>query len=233
MSVQHALWAAAYLIALIIARPAHAEPQLIPTDQPLFYFGGLGGWTNLKQQQTSIPSVPGMTGPQAWTGGFNVGARAGVEWGAWQFEGEFRYQENGNDTIARHPAEGNRTSYALLANAIYDLDIGLPFSPHVGGGIGTVALHDNLSVPVIGIGQATGVTDWEFGYQAIAGIRYKVNPNLSLDIDYRYLATAGASFLSQQSLVIDGAPVGNRRVASGYNSHSVVASLTLRFGAFQ
>ena len=151
MSIQHAreLRAAGYLIALIITMPAHADSQLIPTGQPLGYFGGEGGWTGLESQQASIPSVPGKTGPQAWAGGFDVGARAGVEWGSWRFEGEFRYQQNGDDTIARHPAKGDRTAYALLTNAIYDLDIGLPFSPHVGGGVGRCtdnSLRDGLGL---------------------------------------------------------------------------------------
>lgn len=223
------LRAAACLTALLAALPAYAGPQLLPAGPPAFYVGGEGGWTSLDKQQASIPSVAGKSGPQVWKDGFNLGARGGIAWGPWRLEGEFRYLENGDDTIARHPAHGNRTAYALLANAIYDFDIGLPFSPHIGGGLGAVALHDSVSVPSIGVGEATGVTDWEFGYQGIAGIRYDIAPTVSLDIDYRYLAAAGASFATRPTLVIDGTPVGNRIATSGYRSHSVVASLRLLF----
>ena len=67
-------------------------------------------------------------------------------------------------------------------------------------------------------------TTWEFGYQAIAGLRYNINPALAFDLDYRYLATAGP----------DASVEGNRGVVSttdGSASNSVVASLSLRFGA--
>jgi len=36
--------------------------------------------------------------------------------------------------------------------------------------------------------------DWQFGYQAIAGVRYNITPNVAFDLDYRYLATTRATF---------------------------------------
>src|SRR5216684_2166346 len=60
----------------------------------------------------------------------------------------------------------------------------------------------------------------ELGYQGIAGIRYNVNPALAFDLDYRYLGTTDPTFASV---------IGKYR--SGYSSHNVVASLSMRFGA--
>ena len=39
---------------------------------------------------------------------------------------------------------------------------------------------------------------WNFGYQAIAGIRYDINPLLAFDLDYRYLATTRADLHQQR-----------------------------------
>ena len=38
---------------------------------------------------------------------------------------------------------------------------------------------------------------WDFGYQAIAGIRYDINPLLAFDVDYRYLATTEPTFTNK------------------------------------
>ena len=192
-----------------------------------FYGGGEGGWTSLASETGNLP---GKRGPETWTGGFNVGARLGYEWEMLRLEGEFRYQENDVSSIARHSAKGDRAAYPLLINLIYDIRLGWPVSPHLGAGIGAIALHDRVRVPVIGIGEATDRTDWEFGYQAIAGLRYDIGSNVAVDIDYRYLATTTPSFTIRPGLVIDGTPVGNLEARSGYHSHSLVASLIFRFG---
>ena len=204
-----------------------AQAQFVPTGAASFYVGAEGGWTSLASAEARIPE---KEGPQNWVEGSNAGARAGFEWAMWRLEGEFRYQHSNVSTIALHPARGDRAAYAFLLNLIRDLDIGWPLSPHFGAGFGAVALHDDVRVPAIGIGQATDRSDWEFGYQGIAGLRYDLSPALAFDLDYRYLATTGAHFVTRAGLIIDGTGVGNLKETSSYHAHSVVASLTLRFG---
>jgi len=217
------------LIALMNAAQTNAQLLQFPDLHEVgFYVGGEGGWTSLEDD---VNRLPNKKGPETWRGGFNVGVRAGYEWAAMRLEGEFRYQNNDADSIARHPAKGDRTAHPLLVNAIYDLRVGWPVSPHFGAGIGAVALHDRVRVPIIGVGQATDRTDWEFGYQAIAGLRYDINPRFTFDIDYRYLGTTAPRFSTRSGLVIDGTPVGNLQETSGYRSHNVVASLSIHFGA--
>jgi outer membrane protein OmpA-like peptidoglycan-associated protein len=113
-----------------------------------------------------------------------------------------------------------------MTNAIYDFSFGWPITPHVGVGIGAVELHDSIGLP--GIGSFGSKTDWQFGYQAIAGVRYNINPSLAFDVDYRYLATTGSSFTATS-------PIGEHNTftfnTGGIATNSIVASLTLRFGA--
>ncbi|HEX3415455.1 MAG TPA: OmpA family protein [Stellaceae bacterium] len=74
---------------------------------------------------------------------------------------------------------------------------------------------------------------WNFGYQAIAGFRYDINPLLAFDVDYRYLATTDPSFTNKGTFPFPpfGLPPGTAKYTSGYSTHNIVASLTMKFGA--
>jgi OOP family OmpA-OmpF porin len=138
-----------------------------------------------------------------------------------------------------------------------------PVTPHIGFGIGAVNTNDSVSlnpVTLNGLGRTTvstpagiagviGATSpfpnptlggtflkgntWSFGYQAIAGIRYDINPLLAFDIDYRYLATTEPTFNNKGVAPFPpfGFPPNTTKYRSGYNTQNIVASLTMKFGA--
>jgi OmpA-OmpF porin, OOP family len=158
---------------------------------------------------------------------------------------------------------GNRTTHAIMTNFIYDFTIGWPVSPHIGFGVGAVDNVDSVSLNPVGIGNGNvtvrtpgGATigaigagtpftnptlggtflkgsNWNFGYQAIAGIRYDINPLLAFDLDYRYLATTSPSFNNKGVFPFPpfGFPPNTTKYKSGYNTQNIVASLTMKFGA--
>jgi outer membrane protein OmpA-like peptidoglycan-associated protein len=76
-------------------------------------------------------------------------------------------------------------------------------------------------------------SSWNFGYQAIAGFRYDINPLLAFDVDYRYLATTSPSFTNKGVFPFPpfGLPSSTVKYTSGYQTHNIVASLTMKFGA--
>ena len=82
---------------------------------------------------------------------------------------------NTNDSVSPNPTQ------PLLANQT--LTVSGP-----GGTIGKVGAGTPFTNPVFGGTFLKGNT-WQFGYQAIVGIRYDINPLLAFDLDYRYLAT--------------------------------------------
>ena len=213
---------------------AQAQWFPLPTGPGTIYFGVEGGFTSL---QDASGHVVGTAIPvkERWDDGFNVGARAGYEWGPFRFEEEFRFAQN---TLTRFAVDGavgtrgpngalgtirgDRNQYAIMTNVIYDFNwLNLPWAitPHIGGGIGAVEVRDG--VRVVGLGTIASNTDWEFGYQAIAGIRYNINPALAFDLDYRYLGTTDPTFRTGVGV----------RYTSEHQTHNVVASLTMRFGA--
>src|SRR5262249_24063985 len=123
--------------------------------------------------------------------------------------------------------QGNLNSYSFMTNAIYDFSFSsIPYiTPHIGVGIGASIMNNRTGIRGSGPGNVTVIrdTDTEFAYQAIAGVRYNINPALAFDIDYRYFATTEPTFRTPANL-------GNLRVTGGYNTHNLVASLTWKFG---
>jgi OOP family OmpA-OmpF porin len=227
-------------VALAVALSwADARAQLFapPSGPGTWYFGGQGGWTDLENQSGKFANT--HVG-EHYDDGFNAGVRGGYEWGPWRFEEEFSYQTNGLSSVnsafipfgGTNHVSGNRTAYAFMTNAIYDFNIGWAVTPHLGAGIGAVDLHDAISfrsgsgvkgIPGVSSTGAVGFSSsstTELGYQGIAGIRYNINPSLAFDLDYRYLATTDPTFHSVLG-----------KYTSGYSTHNIVASLTVRFGA--
>jgi OOP family OmpA-OmpF porin len=231
MKCRHLLGAS--LALAVVLNWSNAQAQSAPFGGPsAWYFGVEGGWTGLANSPTGSASSP-LVGSvsEGLSDGYNIGGRIGYEWGALRIEEEFRYQRNDITSITDGvplktvSANGTRTAYALMTNAIYDFNVGLPFTPHIGAGIGAVGQRDEWTVAA---GRCDDAWDWQFGYQAIAGVRYNITPSFVLDVDYRYLATTDPTF------VFNGAgapaPVVGTTFSSEYGTHSVVVSLSVLFG---
>jgi len=245
---------------------AEAHAQLFgPYPPGAFYLGPEAGWTHLTSQNPNV-TVTGPRGFTVgnrvnrqvnYDSGFNAGVRAGYLWGPWRFEGEYSYRNNNvsNSRTATGPngsaflaSDGSAHSNAIMANVLYDFTFGWPITPHIGGGLGGI----NVDRSIGGTGTATcpngntvtfttntpSANTWRFGYQAIAGLRYFINPALALDVDYRYVATSG----SGGTVSSNGALERNRLLAQTtccfvtnvgnvkYGTQNIVASLTMMFG---
>ena len=197
-------------------------PLFAPQARAQIYIGAEGGWTGLPDQPITVPGL--FSTNLKFNRGFNAGVRVGYEWGPWRFEEEYSYRHNNvpnNFSFFGFPISGisgNRHTNAVMTNVLYDFTLGYPITPHFGFGIGAVEISDGVKLPLIG--QFINDSTWEFGYQGIAGIRYNISPELTLDLDYRYLAT------TQPTLRIANT---NLRYRSGYNTNNFVASLIYRF----
>jgi OmpA-OmpF porin, OOP family len=203
-----------------------AAVSLVPAAQAqnyTYYIGGEAGWSSLTNQTDRAAGLPGLN--KRFDDGFAAGARAGIEWGPWRLEEEYVYRSNDLDRatvngIRINGATGSREAHAIMTNVLYDFSLGWPVIPHVGGGIGAVDIIDHGSAP--GVGRVQNDDDWQFGYQAIAGVRWPVSPNLAVDLDYRYLATTDPTFRTATNPSV--------RYRSGYETHNLMASLVYRFG---
>ena len=96
------------------------------------------------------------------------------------------------------PASGSLRTYGVMANALFDMDIGFPWLyPFVGGGVGYAWTNSGqLTVAAPGAAnlsaQADG-TQGRFAVQAIAGLSFPMPgvPGLSLSTEYRFLGALG------------------------------------------
>ena len=206
---------------LACAMVALAASLLASASSAQIYIGGEAGWTGLVGKRDTIAGLTSVTA--RFNAGFNAGFRAGYEWGPWRFEEEYSYRQNGaRDLVGTHftlgGVSGDRHTNSIMTNVLYDFTVGFPITPHFGFGVGAVDIFDGLKVP--GIGQLFNNSTWQFGYQGIAGIRYNLSPTLTLDLDYRYLATTQPTF---------AIPNTNLHYKSSYNTNNFVASLIYRF----
>jgi len=198
---------------------AHAQLLTMPSGQGSWYLGGEGGWTDLNDQSDRNATIGS---PSAnFDSGYNIGLRGGYQWGPWRFEEEYSYRKNNLTSFGGVAASGSRRAHAIMTNVLYDFSFGWPVTPHLGVGVGAVDVVDSGGIP--GTALSLHGDDWTFGYQAIAGVEYNFNPNLALDLDYRYLATTDAT--------INNAGGTGGSYKTGYDSHNFLASLIVRFGA--
>src|SRR6516164_3088347 len=136
-----------------------------------FYIWPEGGWTGLPNPKDTVTTPPvrvdnrginNNTGPfftnfggnsaAHYNNGYNVGARAGVQWGPLRVEEEYSYRRNGltSDSLGLpvSASDGQRLTHSLMTNFIYDFTtlFGWPITPHLGFGIGAVNVNDSASL---------------------------------------------------------------------------------------
>ena len=188
-----------------------------------WYIGGEAGWSNLGDAHDASSGLPTLH--KNFDDGYALGIRGGYQWGPWRFEEEYIYHNNdlsnirvGGVTVPG--ASGSRDSHAIMSNVIYDINMGWPVTPHIGGGIGAVDVVENAKVA--GIGALANSDDWQFGYQGIVGASYNFNPNWSAELDYRYLATTNPTFHYASN-------VGGATYRTSYSTNNILASLVYHF----
>ncbi len=121
----------------------------------------------------------------------------------------FRFEVEGNyrqaDISHGHspgPASfsGKLRTYGVLANVLFDMDIGVPWLfPYIGGGVGyawTNLRNFTVTPATPGLGVVgSNDTQGAFAYQGIAGLSFPMPnvPGLSLTAEYRFFGVAGGN----------------------------------------
>lgn len=200
-----------------------------------YYLGAEGGWTGLEGTRSSISGTNPLTGAtvtfpinQSFDGGYNVGARAGIIWGDWRFEGEYSHRENtGNATSLGTRLNADFRTDSFMANVIYDFQLAWPqLTPHIGFGIGGADATGTIDTAAFG--RLSRTSDVVFAYQAIAGVRYMISPQFALDLDYRYRGMDSVTYTTRP-FTLAGATFPSRTFSGNGNSNNFVASLTYVF----
>ena len=163
--------------------------------------------------------------------GFVVGGAIGYDFGqtmgplGMRLEGEVSYRNNsvkehvvGGNAVGGSDAFGETSAFAGMANMLFDLNTGMPFSIYGGGGIGVANVEfDGHGVTDPGV--VMDDNDTVFAWQAIAGVGYEFTPGWIFDVQYRYFNASDVSLTG----------FGGASSSTDYESHAVLGGIRIKF----
>lgn len=218
---------------------------------------GAGAGVNLRETSTSqsgntrIGTDPGPVGVLGLGWGFGNGFRAEVEGSYRSNDLDSLETRRVNGALVAHPgAKGRVASHAVMANLLYDFDLGgfgLPLRPYVGAGVGYGWLrHDNVTADAAFLvslpgnsavlpGRVTSNgTGGAFAYQAIGGVAVPLRsvPRLEVTAEYRYFAMGEAEIRGERAVfaTVNGVPPAVRGTGHfGNHNHSLLIGLRYAF----
>ena len=207
----------AVLAAAVLATPLAAQAQPV---QGLYVGAGLG--LDLPQNVRAVPypATPGFGASHLRLNeALGIDAVGSVGYGlgnGFRFEIEGDLRRNGIRHVDRTPfptsAGGNVRTYGVMANAIYDMDIGMPWLyPYLGLGAGYQWTKlDNLSVTQTGgpFHFSTNDSQGAFAWQAIVGAAFPIPgmPGLSATAEYRFMDILGGEKFGGTQVTAAGGP---------------------------
>lgn len=130
--------------------------------------------------------------------GMFVSTALGWEFNYFRLEGEFLYQSNDFESASIAGIEttisGDISSLALLFNGYFDYKNSTDFTPYLYAGLGASMMSlSALGLPDVGLGP---VSDEHVvaAYQLGGGLTYKMDENISLNLNYRYFVPSDPDF---------------------------------------
>ena len=195
----------------IFAAAAVASLPLVAQAQPVsgpYIAGGLGAnWLQDTTLNGAVNNALGLkvenefevgyVGVLSLGWGFGNGLRAEIE-GSYRSNDVSDTKVGGASIQNRASGTGTAVSYGVMANVLYDFDLGAALGgivPYIGGGVGYI-WHDYQDVGAsFSNGEKTvynGDTG-AFGYQAILGAALPIAsvPGLAVTAEYRFMGTTG------------------------------------------
>ncbi|WP_419913511.1 outer membrane protein [Hoeflea sp.] len=179
--------------ALVCALPfaaAHAADDIVaPADEPwsphLYVSGAIGAVFTPEQTRVS----PGATFLYDFDTGYAIQGAVGLELPYnLRTEAELTYRSNDLDNdfvsvgVGTLDSTGDLDVTTIMANLIYDYEIGNGFAVFAGGGIGAAYLDINFARGPGGFPPGFVLdrgNDWRFAYQFIGGASYEFRPGTS------------------------------------------------------
>lgn len=204
------------LVIGLLSSSALAQPV-----QGLYVAGEGGATFNQDQRVRSSPMFP--DGRDRWrTGAVGIGSVGYGLGNGFRVEVEGNYRNMGyqrfvtNSVQAR--ADGRRQTYGVMANALFDMDIGKSWLyPYFGAGIGYgwTAMNTSITAPGNTLAQQVGGTFGGFTYQGIFGLAFPVPwvVGLSATAEYRFWTMLGPQSHGSTAL----GTIGGRNVAKSYS----------------
>ncbi|MFT8336419.1 OmpA family protein [Acetobacter orientalis] len=226
---------------LLCAAPVMAQPV-----QGLYIAGEGGATFNQDQQVRASSNLP--SGRDKWhAGGIGLGS---IGYGLGngfrvEVEGDYRsmaYKRFIADNVSGR-ADGRRQTAGVMANALFDMDVGQPWIfPYFGAGVGYgwTKLNTSFTAPNGQLSQQTRGTFGNFAYQGIFGLSFPTPwvVGLSFTAEYRFWTMLGPQSHSTLAYGTVGGnnnqpksagwASGNRDTKTDFN-HSLMLGLRYEF----
>jgi OmpA-OmpF porin, OOP family len=154
-----------------------------------------------------------------------------------ELEGNYRQADLGRTTAA-FSTSGSFQTYGIMANALFDIDVGASWIyPYIGGGVGYAWSHLSARSAFTPAGfpllsSHFDQTEGNFAFQAIGGLSFPIPrvPGLSLTAEYRFFGVPGSeSFAGSEVVAGSLSPVPvSLKVQHQYN-HSFLLGIRYAF----
>ena len=174
--------------------------------------------------------------------GWDVDLIAGYDLGMIRVEGELGYKRASADEVfvspqmnpaigaapeeSFFPADGSSSALSVMLNALVDFGDDYGWSGYLGGGVGMANVKTDFDV--VGANRFLDAERNRFAWQAIAGVRTAISPNIDLGLKYRFFNVDNVDYHIDASDNPAGVPF---EVEGRWRSHSLLASLIYNFGA--
>ena len=263
MNFKKMLLAASAVVALpVMAQAQQTQPNRAPAQQTQSYMpqtravtgpyiaAGIGAnWLQDTDLQGSVNNAAGTkienefetgyVGVLSLGWGFGNGLRAEIE-GSYRSNEVSDTKTGGQSIQGTASGTGTATSYGVMANILYDFDLGSSLGgivPYIGGGVGYI-WHDYQDVggsfsdgrKLVYNGD-TGA----FGYQAILGAALPIDsvPGLAITAEYRFMGTTGHDINGTVNARGQAGGQGQVRLNSEVDNfnHSLLIGLRYAFNA--
>lgn len=256
-SVTRSLLAGTFLTTFAVGAASAADmpaPIVVPQPFPVqtccegWYLRGDIGMSN--QQVDHLDNALFATAASfQWLdkGGFDsapfFGLGIGYQFNEWfriDFTGEYRGKAsfhaldsfNNGGTINTNDYNASKSEWLFLANAYLDLGTWWHVTPFIGAGIGvsrnTIDHFRDTNEIANGGGWADKGTKTEFAWALHAGAAYKVTPNFTIELAYRYVSLGDAQ--SGDLINLNGTnTVNNPMIFNDITSHDLKLGLRWSF----
>ncbi len=246
---------------ILLASVAGAMLAAAPAQANGFYFSAFGGANFIQSKDALLTNNNGNTFAARFDPdtGFLIGGAVGIGVDHWlqglKVELEASYRRNdvggqwavttndsllgvGAQAVTSGPISANMSTFALMANAWYEFEIGTRFKPYFGGGVGWARAqldgafefdrvrNAGVNAQVNQFGEFTNERSG-FAYQLGAGITSQVMPGVSLGLGYRYFDGPNTEIFFGGKIGQVSAQASSSTIKFDNVNHSVALSLNI------
>ncbi|MGF7158992.1 opacity protein-like surface antigen [Rhodoligotrophos appendicifer] len=200
---------------------------------------------------TDTFDAAGFNGKTEYDTGWLVGGNVGYEMGnGLRGEVELSYLQANNDRLKGNAfldiddsdfiiennggfkanAKDHTDVLFVLANMWYDFNMGMPFKPYLGGGVGVGFVNQHLKV---GNDSLIDDSDTNFAFQAGAGFKWALSDAVDLDVGYRFKGVLDVKLEDKGGVGINGdAYAYKAQTKDDLYYHTVQAGISFKFGGY-